>query len=92
MEAAATIPSTPDPDTQRIKPRIEVKPGVDYELLIWSAPSGWKSIGKRIATGDTSAPIVFDGVPVGALCWLRAADGRGLERPFTMVAGRQSFW
>jgi hypothetical protein len=92
MEAVTTIPATPDPDTQRIKPRIEVKPGVDYELLIWSAPSGWKSIGKRIAIADASAPIVFEGVPFGALCWLRAADGRGLERPFTMVEGHQSFW
>ncbi|MEI6475486.1 MAG: hypothetical protein WCO75_08845, partial [Planctomycetota bacterium] len=64
----------------------------DYELFIWSAPIGWKSIGKRTAIADASVPIAFDGVPVGALCWLRAADGRGLERPFTMVEGRQLFW
>ena len=92
LEASVTIPATPDPDTQRTKTRVAVRPGVEYELLAWTAPGGWKSIGKRTALADSSANVSFAGVPSGALCWLRAADGRGLERPFTVVDGQQVFW
>ena len=64
--------------------------GKEYELFIWRAPDGWTFLGKRTAAAD--APVAFEGVPQGALCWLRAADGRALERPFTMEDGVQRFW
>jgi hypothetical protein len=90
LVAATTVPPTPDADTRRTKPQVKVEAGKEYELFIWRAPDGWTSLGKRTAAAD--APVAFEGVPQGALCWLRAADGRALERPFTMEDGVQRFW
>jgi hypothetical protein len=90
LVAATTVPPTPDADTRRTKPQVKVEAGKEYELFIWRAPDGWTSLGKRTAAAD--APVAFESVPQGALCWLRAADGRALERPFTMEDGVQRFW
>lgn len=90
LQAATTIPDTPDADTRRTKPSVKVEAGKEYELFVWDGAPGWRSLGKRTATG--AQPVAFESVPRGVLCWLRAADGRALERPFTMGEKGQVFW
>jgi hypothetical protein len=62
--------------------------GREYELLYWK--DEWVSVGR--ATAGTE-PVVFAGVPEGALCWLVGAEGsREEERIFTYESDAQVWW
>ena len=61
--------------------------GMEYELLYWDYD--WKSLGKKIARGDS---IVFDGIPRNAVLWLRNRDEGKEERIFTLENGKQIWW
>ncbi len=64
-------------------------PGKEYELFYWS--DGWQSVGTRTAD---DGPLVFDGVPGGALYWLVAEGSDHEERIFTLdqSTGEQVWW
>lgn len=67
----------------------EISPGDIYELFYWDGE--WKSLGEKTATNYT---IDFEGVPKGALLWLRDLTRGKEERPFTYdsKSGEQIWW
>lgn len=87
IELSEVVPKTPDADTRRDKPQVQVQPGKTYELFSWQ--DGWQSQGKRVAGAQ---PVAFDDVPGGRLYWVVEEGGRKLERIFTVSAGRQTWW
>ena len=93
IEATTAVPATPDADTHRTKPRVVIAPDKEYELFVWASDGGdggapgWHSLGVRAP--DSSAPLQFTGAHPRALYWLKASDGRDLERPFTLDGSAQ---
>lgn len=65
-----------------------VYPGMQYELFYFDT-DGWVSMGMKTATDYT---ITFDGVPEGALLWLRNRTEGREERIFTYENGKQVWW
>ncbi len=62
--------------------------GTKYELFYWDGD--WRSLGCQTA-GE--GPLVYEGVPSGALYWLLAEGSKGEEeRIFTVEDGRQVWW
>ena len=61
--------------------------GMEYELFFWN--NAWISLGREVASGDN---ISFDGIPEGAVLWLRNLDEGREERIFTMSDGKQIWW
>jgi hypothetical protein len=59
----------------------------EYELFYWNGE--WVSVAEAIAGPE---PLVFDGVPAGALYWLVGKDSRKDERIFTFEDGVQVWW
>ncbi len=64
-----------------------ISPGDEYELMYWD--SGWESLGRKTAADYA---LTFDGVPCGALLWLRNLTKGREERPFTYENGKQMWW
>ena len=64
-----------------------IYPGMNYELFYWD--DAWKSLGKKVATGQT---ISFDRIPENSVLWLRNLDEGREERIFTMKDGKQIWW
>ena len=56
----------------------DICPGNEYELRYWSG-SGWKSVGRQIATDNS---LHFDNIPSGTLFWLKNHTRGWDERPF----------
>jgi hypothetical protein len=65
-----------------------IYPGNRYELLYRDA-DGWTSMGEKKADGYS---IEYDGVPSGALYWLRNRTKGREERIFTCENGNVTFW
>ncbi len=65
-----------------------IYPGMQYELFYFDT-DGWVSMGVKTSTGDS---ITYDGVPEGALLWLRNHTEGKEERIFTFENGRQVWW
>lgn len=65
-----------------------IYPGMQYELFYFDT-DGWVSMGVKTSTGDS---ITYDGVPEGALLWLRNHTEGKEERIFTYENGRQVWW
>jgi hypothetical protein len=61
--------------------------GDEYELLYQDGTAGWKSLGRRQATGKT---VSFE-APAGALLWLRDLTKGNEEQVFVWRDGRQWF-
>jgi alpha-L-fucosidase len=87
LEITTTKPETGDDDTLRPIPAMQVKAGQQYELLVWD--NGWQSHGSKTGTDQ---PVLFEQLPSGRLYWVIAKDGRRLERPFVIEAGKQRMW
>lgn len=64
-----------------------VIPGDKYELLYYE--NDWKSIGVKESKGFE---LTFDGVPSGAILWLRDITKGREERIFTIDNGNQKWW
>ena len=65
-----------------------IHPGDVYELFYHDGTKGWKSLGKREATG---LELHYDNVPGNALLWLRNHTRGKEERCFYMENGKQIF-
>lgn len=65
-----------------------IVPGERYELLYMDM-SGWVPVGAKTATDNV---ITFDGVPEGALYWLRNLTKGREERIFSYENGTQVWW
>jgi len=65
-----------------------IYPGDTYELFYFDRGE-WVSLGEKVAVADY---IEYDGVPSGALYWLRNRTEGKEERPFTVTNGRVRFW
>jgi|GEM_PF-118752 len=87
LTLTVTTPTTPDADTRRDRPLVEVQPGKTYELFLWR--DGWQSLGKQTAGKE---PVSFTEAPADGLFWLVAMGSRRLERIFTVDQGRQIWW
>ena len=59
-----------------------------YELFYHAGSKGWISLGKQTAD---SLELHYDGVPEGALLWLRNHTRGKEERCFYMRDGKQIF-
>lgn len=62
--------------------------GTQYELLYWD--NIWVSVGEKIATENNK--ITFEGIPQGALLWIRSMDKSYQERPFLYKHGEQIWY
>jgi hypothetical protein len=60
---------------------------MQYELFYWDYK--WKSLGKKVADGDS---IEFEGIPDNSVLWLRNLDEGKEERIFTLEEGQQKWW
>lgn len=58
-----------------------------YELRYWQ--EGWHSLGRHTAQTDS---LIYEGVPSGALLWLRNLTRGKEERIFTYEDGKQIWW
>lgn len=83
----ATTPEQVSVDTKVVTPVSHLAPGAAYALSRFAG--AWTEV---MAFEATAAPTTFEGLPSDGLYWLVANDGKRLERPFTIEAGRQRFW
>ena len=65
-----------------------VRPGDEYELVYW-IKDGWRSLGRKIAEGNT---LSFENVPSNSLLLLHDLTRGKEERPFTMENMIQRWW
>lgn len=66
----------------------DIYPGKTYELY-YLEPDGWHSLGIQTASDHY---LKYEGVPSGALYWLRCLDEGVEERIFTCDSGKVHFW
>lgn len=86
--AVAVRPSHKSPDTHVETPTVELESGRTYELKRWGG-SDWELL-RTVSAAEAAQPLA--GLVADGLFWLVAPDSRRLERPFTVVEGRQRFW
>lgn len=77
----------------RIVPRSDdndIHPGDTYELRYWNENNTWTSCGKKVAKSNV---LHYDGIPKGALMWIRNYTRGYDERPFLMdERGTVEWW
>ncbi len=83
----ATTPEQVSVDTKVVTPVSHLAAGAAYVLSRFTGE--WTEV---MAFDAPEAPTTFDGLPSDGLYWLVDEDGKRLERPFTIEAGRQRFW
>jgi len=83
----STTRRTLDRSTDNIK-KVSFADGKDYELFYWG-DDDWQSAG-TVTAGEN--PLVFEGIPAGALYWLVEKDSDKEERIFTYDDDRQVWW